>query len=630
MLNKRLTNLLRLLAQEDFRKADELAAEMNLSTKTLRKLVIELNEMMQPYDVRIISQRGKGYMLQVDDLDKFHRLFTEQAVTLPDTPEGRVNFIIEQFLRSSDFIKIENICDTLYVSRKTLAADIKEAEHFFESCGLRLERRPHYGMKLTGTEMAFRLCQTRYLEHKHAGSPGYSALAEKKLQPIADCVLETLQGEDYRISDMGLHSLIQHLTTSVHRIQQGQYISLQDTDRTLISQENYYLAEKCIRMLENRLDIQFPPEEIQYFAIHFAGKESHRNLVISPDIQKAIQDMLQEIYDIFLIDLRGDLDLIMLLGTHLVPLVIRMRYGLRLDNPVLSDIKEKYALAYLMAVQACAVLERRYQTILDENEIGYIAMALELSLEKNKSPLEKKRVLFVCASGATTAQLVAYRIQELFRDSIEEVIVCDRSSFSKQNFNELDAVFTTVPIEEDTPVPIVEISTMLTERDVSGISKMLWKDYEHSILHYYPKELFFAELDASDKEDAIRQICERISAIRSLPKGFYELVMQREKLARTCMGNGVAMPHPCKVVTKDTFVSVSILKKPIQWDEDHIVRAIFLISVAKGKKKKIQNFYSSTANLLLSKRGMELLIKERTYQTLQNLLEEIERGNTNG
>ena len=120
MLNKRLTNLLRLLAQEDFRKADELAAEMNLSTKTLRKLVIELNEMMQPYDVRIISQRGKGYMLQVDDLDKFHRLFTEQAVTLPDTPEGRVNFIIEQFLRSSDFIKIENICDTLYVSRKTL------------------------------------------------------------------------------------------------------------------------------------------------------------------------------------------------------------------------------------------------------------------------------------------------------------------------------------------------------------------------------------------------------------------------------------------------------------------------------------------------------------------------------
>ena len=630
MLNKRLTNLLRLLTQEDFKKADELAAEMGLSTKTLRKLVDELRETLQPYEVQIVSERGRGFMLQVDDLDKFRSLFAEQPSALPNTSEGRVNYIIEQFLRSSGHIKIEKMCDALYVSRKTLAADIKEAEHFFESCGLHLERRPHYGMKLVGSEMAFRLCQTRYLERKHAGAPGYGALADKELRPIVDCVLECLQGEEYRISDMGLHSLIQHLATSVRRIRQGQYITMQDGDRSLIRKSNYVLAEKCVKMLEERLDIRFPPEEIEYFAIHFAGKESHQNLVISQEIQTAIQEMLQEIYDVFLVDLRGDLDLIVLLGTHLVPLVIRMRYGLRLENPMLSDILEKYALAYLMASQACAVLERRYCTILDANEIGYIAMALELSLERHKSPPEKKRVLFVRASGATTAQLVAYRIQELFRDSIDKVVICDRTSISRQNFQELDVIFTTVPIEEKTPVPIIEISTLLTEKDVSGISRFLWEDQEHGILYYYPEELFFPELDAEDKEDAIRQICERIAAIRPLPKGFYELVLQREKLARTCMGNGVAMPHPCKVVTDDTFVSVGILKKPIRWDEEHMVRAVFLVSVAKGKNKKIRNFYSSTANLLLSRRGMDLLVKEKTYQTLQNLLMEMERSSNNG
>lgn len=86
------------------------------------------------------------------------------------------------------------------------------------------------------------------------------------------------------------------------------------------------------------------------------------------------------------------------------------------------------------------------------------------------------------------------------------------------------------------------------------------------------------------------------------------------------MGNCVAMPHPCQVMTDDTFVSVSILEKPILWDENQMVQAVFLVSVSKKKNKKIQNFYSATARLLLDRESMETLIMQRDYHTLLRLL----------
>ena len=109
--------------------------------------------------------------------------------------------------------------------------------------------------------------------------------------------------------------------------------------------------------------------------------------------------MLEEIYQIFQMDFRDDLELILSLSTHLVPLIIRIKYGMRLKNPLLKEIRQRYSLAYTIAVQASAVLERRYRCILDSNEVAYLALTIQLSLERKRSHIEKKNVLLVCASA---------------------------------------------------------------------------------------------------------------------------------------------------------------------------------------------------------------------------------------
>lgn len=625
MLGERLTNLLRLLDQDEFKTADILAAKMNLSSKTIRKLIKDLDACLVSNGAHIISKRGEGFLLEVTDLSAFQALFLNSSKIIPSDSAERVNFVIEQFLKCNGYIKMEDLCDAVFVSRKTLAADMKKAEEFFEAFHLKIERKPHYGMRLVGDEFQMRHCLAQYLEERSSKTVGFVADYDKR--QIVECLLAALEDEEYHISDVGLHSLVLHIDVSIQRIRAGQYASVEKEEYIhLISDKDYQLTRKCVESIGEKLDVNFPEEEIRYLSIHFAGKKSHQNLIISSDIQKAVEEMLQEIYEVFQIDFRKDLELVISLGKHLVPLVIRMKYGMKLTNPLLQEVKQRYSLAYIMAVQASVVLERYYHSILDSDEVSYIALLFELSLERHRKWIEKKRVLFVCASGAGTARLMAYKMQESFGDYIGEITICDQRNIKKQDFSEIDYVFTTVPIRDTVPVPICEVKGLLEGEGTSNIRHFLHNAQERDVREYYPEELFFTDLRAATKEEALREIISRINDKRTLPAGFYQAVMKREKLARTCMGNRVAMPHPCKVMTDDTFVSVSVLEEPVQWDEEHLVQVIFLVSVSKQKNKKIQNFYSTTARLLLDHESISTLIKQKDYHTLTSLLIQAEMG----
>ena len=159
-----MTNLLSLLTQNEPRPLSKLAAKMNLSTKTVRNLVKELNEALQDNGAHVVSKRGEGFMLEVTDLEAFQSLFLSGAGQTPSDSAQRVRFLIEQFLKNDDYMKMDELCEQLYVSRKTLAADIRKAEEFFEEFHLELERKPHYGMRLTGGEFSRRLCMAKYMQ----------------------------------------------------------------------------------------------------------------------------------------------------------------------------------------------------------------------------------------------------------------------------------------------------------------------------------------------------------------------------------------------------------------------------------------------------------------------------------
>ena len=115
----------------------------------------------------------------------------------------------------------------------------------------------------------------------------------------------------------------------------------------------------------------------------------------------------------------------------------------------------------------------------------------------------------------------------------------------------------------------------------------------------------------------------RIRNYRKVPRNFKELVLLREKKAVTEFGNLIAIPHPYRVCTDETFVCVALLKRPILWDKQK-VQLVFLLSIEKNKNRDLQKFYTLTSKMLTSKDYVKLLLHEKRYSTMMRIFKTIE------
>ena len=166
-----------------------------------------------------------------------------------------------------------------------------------------------------------------------------------------------------------LDSLIMHICIALERIRGGHYVEIPVNLEDYEKNETLYdkarlVAEEIVKELEEVFHIDFPESEIGYITIHLSGKADVEgalesgNLVISEEVNSVVLEMLRSVYDAFQVDFMDDLELRMSLCRHLVPLTIRLEHNINMRNPLLDDIKEKFTLAYAMALQASTVLNR--------------------------------------------------------------------------------------------------------------------------------------------------------------------------------------------------------------------------------------------------------------------------------
>ena len=145
------------------------------------------------------------------------------------------------------------------------------------------------------------------------------------------------------------------------------------------------------------------------------------------------------------------------------------------------------------------------------------------------------------------------------------VQTCDVIGLRSVNFSKIDYVFSTVPIPIYVPVPIRQIQFFPTEKELTQMKKLLMQGKKGTVEEYFSPELFLPHLNCETREQVLEQMCRFVCGKKKLPDDFLQLVKKRESLAATSFGGLVAMPHPWKAVSKDTFVCLAILDKPVQW-----------------------------------------------------------------
>lgn len=632
-MNRRLWELLEELSEEKYRTSAQLGEQIGISEKTVRTRINELNGEITRHGAEIISKPRYGYYLYVTD-QKEWKIFQESKKKkqegIPEDSEERIDYLLAMFLNRNSWQKTEELSEFLYVSPKTLSNEIKKVEYILSKFSLRLERRSHYGIRIAGDEFNKRKC---ILRHFYLSSKAFWEIHGEQEQlsiRIADHLKKLAISYRIKFSETAFQETVLYFYVSITRMKRGIYIENEKKDYDTNAVE-VRAARDLYEMIHEKENWIPTDTEIQYAGIYIAGKRFiggetgiESNFVISEKTDQLVMKILDSIYETYQVEFRDNLNLRMMLNQHMIPLGIRLRYGISIENWDNYEIKDKYMFAYTMAQQAASVISEEYKKEVSESEIACLAVYFELGLEEAKSKgKRKKNILLVCVSGKASSRMLIYRFRREFEEYIQSLQVCGMYDFDNYDLSGIDFIFSTVPIYKKVSVPIMEIHDFLEAGEIMSVRHFLEVGATGFLDQYYKKKYFFSDIEAKDREDAIRQLCMRLRNVTELPEGFEDSVMQREMFGPTDFGNLTAIPHPCKIMTKETIVAVAVLKEKILWSSQY-VQVIVLTSLSEAESEDIRRFYDVTSSFLMNEEAVLKLIRTPEFEQLQILLKNMD------
>ncbi len=629
MLSSRMMLILKeLMSTKSPITSNDLTNIIQVTSRTIRNDIKELNEILLQSGGFIKSTRGIGYELEIKNSKTF-KLFLQEmfkkSVILtdksPNSPKERVNYIVRKLLLANSYIKLDEIADELYISKSTLQNDLIEVKKMLKSFSLEIESKPYYGVKVKGNEMNFRFCLSEYVFNRkeikiNMQNQMDSIFSKEEINKIHTIILEEVKVNEIGISDIALNNLSIHFAIACKRIRDKNYVLIAPEDfEGIYNQKEYKVAKQIVSKIESAFNVSFPETEIAYIAVHLLGTNKIANTNLNRQefesfVGSSLKDIINEI--LFKIDnrlklcLQDDKELFIALGLHLKPAINRLRYGMNVRNPMLDEIKTKYPLAFDAAILASKVLRERLAIEIDEDEIGYIALHISVAMFRQKMNQNVKRCIIVCASGVGSAMLLKYKLQSMYFNQLVIVDTIDYYRLNETSLEQIDFIITTIPIERELSVPIIYVNTILGTKDISKIEDYL-QDRNENKIAFVKEELIFLQKDLQTKEEVIKYLVNELEAAGYVGDSFGDSVLERERLSPTSFGNLVAIPHPMTPLTSEIFWALCTLKRPIDW-EGNRVQFVCLLSLGKNKTPNLQRMYEHLIEIVENEQKVKQLI----------------------
>ena len=633
MLDARMKKIIIELSDSEYVTASELAKILDLNEKTVRTTIGKMRDSLDEYGVEIESKTRKGYHLLIYDKEKYQAFINNDEWLskndIPNNSKEREEWLLDYLLKQHKFVRIDDLSEMLYVSRSTITNDLRNVEDSLKSYHITLIRRPNYGLHIQGSEFDIRNCMiSQFKDNKWAQR--FSNKEENELKEISKILLNNIQNQKVVLSK----SMIQEMTSCIYiakaRYEENYKITVSKNEVVhRIYKPCIDVATNIVEELNEKFHIHLLDSEIYYIAINIAARSDYNVLegelesgVINQARKQATQ-MLDCVYDMIHLDMRQNLSLLYDLISFLIPMDIRMRYGIIAKNPFAEATKKKYFFAYNVASQAVIPLKKTYFHEVPENEIAYLTSIFALFIEQEKDKKKKYNILVICATNMSTSKLLAYQYKKKFKKYIDEVYTCEMYNLDSFDFSKVDYIFTTVEINRVLPKPVLGISAFLEDEEVEKISSILKFKSSNTITDVYSEELFYDNIKGETKEEILFEICKRIPEKYGIPSDFYEGLLRREEITGTDLAKHVALPHPYETTSDISFACISVLDHPIRWTRQD-VQVVILMAVAEDEQRDLTNFLQLISEFIANESAVLQLVEEPDFTTFVNLLSQIE------
>ena len=634
----RLDILFNIIRKNEFTSVAELQSRLNISDRTIRNDIQELNDTLQTAGAIVKLKRNHGYYIEItasSDYQKFVEEFEkedDQNMDL-DTSEDRIRYILKLLLSTNDYIAMDDLAETVYISKNTLNKYIKTIKEMLKDYDLEYITKLNAGIRIIGSEESKRkllITQVLHCDFKNQLT-GFSKEERAFFQGIdldwlKKATTEQLAAHLVKTSDYNLKNIIIHLALMTSRVMGDNYITLQNiqTDSSIMD-----IVDDICTQIETHYHIAISQGEKNYVYLQIVAN-THLDITTIDDdkLRESIAKMLEIIYTDFNFDLRHDEVLSADLFRHLKSIFTSKLYNLNSTNPLLETIKTNYPLEYEITLTAISKVFVFEPYILKEEDVGYISIYIGASIERcyYKSP-KKKNVLLLCGSGRATTRMLEARLNVVFPDKIhivKSVSYYEYSHYTKEDVKGIDFVISTIKL--DNPLlPSIMVDFALNSKDVESINRYLAKLLRKRLQtfdRFFDRDLFFQVHEEVDKEAIIHKMYDRLHEKGMVDERFLASVLKREDIGKTNMNNVFALPHPMELLANETKVAVALLDKPIKWNESDSIQIVFMLVFKQGEQKDFEHLYDIFIEIINNPKLQQNILKSANYEEFMDVLYE--------
>ena len=629
MLSKRQSHIVDLLNNElKPITGRDLGKTLGVSDRTIRSDVEAINA---EYACELIrANRRSGYYID-HDLMKAQNISSQEVI--PQTAQQRCVYLIKELLFRSREINLIDLQERVFVSGYSIDNDLRKIRDMIRRYpGLRLVRSRNH-IRLSGDEGDKRkLYKELLMEETKGNFVNLSAIADIwkdfDLLKLEDDFTEICEKYDFRISEMEYPLIMLHAGVSIERMLNHNYVSEEPPEAAEEEGgKEYQIADELFARISEIYKVKLVKDEVLRFAGLLKGKDrltEEETREEADDMERLMGDILELLKQEFDIDLSTDEDFRSGIITHIRLLMKRQQNQVTANDLYLQELKRKYPLVFEMAVRVAQRIEGYCGTRLNENEISFLALHLGAACERMNLS-EQYRAVAIIPNSYTMSKPCVDKLMLRFGNRMTVVRVCSFFEEKKIVQDNPDLIITTVPLKHYLGTPTVQISLFLNGEDESKVFQILnyldkkkyHKDFVSLMERLMRKDLFHIRDSMESREAILNFLCDSLYEKRLSGENFKENVFRREALSGTSFVYGFAVPHAIEVSTRESCISIMILREPVKWG-DFNVSLVVLLAIRDTDNSLLKVFFDWLCNIVTDNNKFQELIQSKNYEEFMN------------
>ncbi|MDR3598324.1 HTH domain-containing protein [Clostridium sp.] len=467
---------------------NELAKLCNVSIRTIRIDIKEINNLLEEYNIKIKSIVKKGYyltesckmLLKENDIIRsvWDHAYIEQV---PNTPFERQMYILLK-LTMKEYLSVEELIDNLYISASTVNNDINAIKKWLkDNLDLSINYSLTKGIKLNCSERDKRNVIGWIIAKKSNASSTmkncYYLFNHQDIVKFTDKLFPIMNEETkqygYILSGHSSQFLCNQIFIALERCKLG--FSLYEND--IIYEELLpviiAIREKIRTQLKGTLpEIEWLNLQQYFISRQFIDGTQLENIETKEALHIA-NKFIKVVNEKFDIDLGAYTKIKENLLLYVVPMINRLRFKHCTVNSIDENIIKAYPSEYKMAIEMLNVVKKELELDVSLIELAYITM----HLVSTKDIWNKKfKTIIVCDFDQS---IISFIKNKIFTYLSEKILFCGFYTYQQftfglvENLEEIDFIITTATLAGRTNIPFAIISPTMEQKDFINLNEHL-------------------------------------------------------------------------------------------------------------------------------------------------------------